>query len=197
MAEISTKPYLLRALYEWCGDSGLTPYLAVVVDQRTVVPRSAVRNGEIVLNVSHAATNRLRIGNELIEFQARFNGVAHELSIPIDNVSAIYAKETGHGMAFEVVRDAQPVGAAPQLAEAGDAAVQAADGADHAIEPRRAGGKSVRAVKPIDKDGAPERADLQAEDDVTGDPTPLGEPPESPDTAKRRGGGRARLTRIK
>ena len=102
MAELSTKPYLIRAIHEWCSDSGYTPYLAVAVDDRTVVPRAYVKNGEIVLNVSASATNRLSIGNDLIEFQARFGGVAHELSIPMENVTAIYARETGHGMAFDV-----------------------------------------------------------------------------------------------
>lgn len=102
MPEISTKPYLLRAIYDWCCDAGFTPYLAVVVDERTQVPHEHVVNGEIVLNVSPAATNHLSMGNELIEFQARFGGVARELSIPVGNVSAIYARENGHGMAFEV-----------------------------------------------------------------------------------------------
>jgi stringent starvation protein B len=98
----STKPYLLRAIYEWCRDLGYTPYLSVVVDENTVVPPEHVVNGEIVLNVSPAATNHLVMGNELIEFQARFGGVARQLSIPVSNVSAIYARENGHGMAFEV-----------------------------------------------------------------------------------------------
>ena len=102
MAEISTKPYLIRAIYEWCTDSGYRPHIAVVVDEHTVVPREFVRSGEIVLNVSAHATNRLRITNEVIEFEARFGGVARPVSIPIDNVSAIYAQENGHGMAFEV-----------------------------------------------------------------------------------------------
>jgi stringent starvation protein B len=102
MPEISTKPYLLRAIHEWCSDSGHTPYITVVVDPSTIVPRDFVRGGEIVLNLSLSATNRLVIGNELIEFQARFGGRAQDLSIPVDNVSAIYARENGHGMAFEV-----------------------------------------------------------------------------------------------
>lgn len=102
MAELSTKPYLIRAIHEWCEDSGYRPYIAVAVDERTLVPREFVRNGEIVLNVSSMATNRLSIGNELIEFEARFSGAVREVSIPIDNVSAIYAQETGHGMAFDV-----------------------------------------------------------------------------------------------
>jgi len=102
MAETSTKPYLIRAIYEWCTDNGYRPHVAVAVDERTVVPREFVRNGEIVLNVSADATSGLRIGNELIEFQARFNRVARDVSIPIENVTAIYAAESGHGMAFDV-----------------------------------------------------------------------------------------------
>ncbi len=102
MSETSTKPYLIRAIHEWCTDNGFRPYLAITVDSRTVVPREFVRNGEIVLNVSVDATNRLQLGNELIEFEARFNQVARDISVPIDNVSAIYAAENGQGMAFEV-----------------------------------------------------------------------------------------------
>lgn len=102
MAETSTKPYLLRALYEWCTDNGYTPYISVAVDETTIVPREYVRNGEIVLNISALATNRLRMDNHLIEFQARFNGSARDISVPIDKVIAIYARETGHGMAFDV-----------------------------------------------------------------------------------------------
>ncbi|MBK7898992.1 MAG: ClpXP protease specificity-enhancing factor [Azonexus sp.] len=98
----STKPYLLRALWEWCCDNGFTPYLSVVVDSRTRVPREFVRDGQIVLNVGPEATNRLQIGNDLVEFQARFGGVARELSVPIEQVAAIYARENGAGMAFEV-----------------------------------------------------------------------------------------------
>ena len=102
MTEASTKPYLIRAIHEWCADSGYTPYIAVAVDEYTIVPREFVRNGEIVLNVSMEATNKLRLGNDFIEFQARFSGQARDLQIPIANVSAIYARENGHGMSFEV-----------------------------------------------------------------------------------------------
>ncbi len=102
MTEVSTKPYLIRAIYEWCSDCGYTPYIAVAVDERTQVPREFVKNGEIVLNISATATNRLDLGNEWIDFQARFGGRARDLSIPIENVTAIYARETGHGMAFDV-----------------------------------------------------------------------------------------------
>jgi stringent starvation protein B len=98
----STKPYLIRAIYEWCTDNGFTPYLAVQVDDQTVVPREYVKNGEIVLNISSLATSKLALGNEFVDFQARFGGVARSISVPIANVSAVYARENGHGMAFEV-----------------------------------------------------------------------------------------------
>jgi len=115
MSETSTKPYLIRAIHEWCTDNGFRPYLAITVDSRTVVPREFVRNGEIVLNVSVDATNRLRLGNDLIEFEARFNQVAREISVPIDNVSAIYAAENGQGMAFEVKAASQDRGDDPKV----------------------------------------------------------------------------------
>jgi len=98
----STKPYLLRAIWEWCSDNGFTPYVAVVVDERTRVPREFVRDGQIVLNLGPDATNKLQLGNDYIEFQARFGGVARELSVPVGQVAAIYARENGAGMAFEV-----------------------------------------------------------------------------------------------
>ena len=88
----STKPYLLRAIWEWCCDNGFTPHIAVEVDERTRVPREFVRSGQIVLNLGPSATNKLQIGNEYVEFQARFNGVARELSVPVERVSAIYAQ---------------------------------------------------------------------------------------------------------
>lgn len=98
----STKPYLLRAIWEWCCDNGFTPYIAVQVDARTRVPREFIRDGQIVLNVGPEASNKLQIGNDFIDFQARFGGVARELSVPVEQVSAIYARENGAGMAFEV-----------------------------------------------------------------------------------------------
>ena len=101
-AEISTKPYLLRALYEWCVDNGYTPHLAVRVDSRSQVPSEYVRNGEITLNVSPSAVHKLQMGNELIEFSARFAGVARQISVPVAGVYALYARETGQGMTFEV-----------------------------------------------------------------------------------------------
>jgi stringent starvation protein B len=102
VSEIATKPYLLRALYEWCVDNGYTPHLAVKVDSRTQVPSEYVKNGEITLNVSPSAVHKLQMGNELIEFSARFAGVARQISVPVANVYAVYARETGHGMTFDV-----------------------------------------------------------------------------------------------
>lgn len=101
MTHVSTKPYLIRAIYEWCVDQGFTPHIAVLVDERTVVPPGYARDGQIVLNLGPDATNQLLMGNDLITFQARFGGAAHALSIPVSNVLAVYARENGHGMAFE------------------------------------------------------------------------------------------------
>ena len=100
MAERSTKPYLIRAMHEWCSDSGLTPYVSVQVDANTRVPTEFVKNGEIVLNISHDATHRLTIGNERIQFAGRFNGVSRECSIPVEAVTGIFAKENGQGLFF-------------------------------------------------------------------------------------------------
>jgi len=96
------KPYLLRAIYEWCVDNGYTPYLSVLVDATTSVPAEHVRNGEIVLNIGPLATTRLKLGNEIIEFSARFGGVAREILVPVSRVSALYARENGQGLSFEV-----------------------------------------------------------------------------------------------
>ena len=112
MAEISTKPYLVRALFDWCNDSGYTPYVAVAVGSNVVVPQEYVKDGEIVLNVSPLATNRLSIGNEFLEFQARFGGVPREVRVPVESIRAIYARETGQGMAFEAATPARVPGAA-------------------------------------------------------------------------------------
>ncbi len=118
MAEVSTKPYLIRAIHEWCSDSGYTPYIAVVADDKVNVPREFVKNGEIVLNISPLATSRLSLGNEFIEFQARFGGVAREVSVPIEKVIAIYARENGQGMAFDLPGAATPAGVPAAAAQA-------------------------------------------------------------------------------
>ena len=104
----STRPYLIRALYEWCTDNGFTPYVAVLVDDSVQVPREYVKNGEIVLNISYDATSSLKLGNDFIEFKARFAGSAREIMVPVNRVIAIYARENGQGMAFPV-----PVPGAP------------------------------------------------------------------------------------
>jgi len=97
-----TRPYLLRALHDWCTDNGFTPYLAVFVGPGVQVPMEYVKNNEIVLNVGFEATSSLQLGNEFIEFKARFGGVAREIRVPVDHVVAIYARENGQGMAFPV-----------------------------------------------------------------------------------------------
>ena len=104
MEEVPTKPYLLRALFDWCVDNGHTPHIAVKVDSRTQVPAEFVKNGEITLNIAPGAVHKLQIGNDRIEFSARFGGVARQISVPVSNVHAIYARETGHGMTFEIDR---------------------------------------------------------------------------------------------
>jgi stringent starvation protein B len=112
MPEKSTKPYLLRAIHEWCSDSNFTPYLSVKVDANTRVPMEYVKNGEIVLNLSYDATHRLTIGNDSIQFSARFNGVSRECSVPVDAVLGIFARENGQGLFFPV----EPAPAEPATA---------------------------------------------------------------------------------
>jgi stringent starvation protein B len=102
----STRPYLIRALYDWCSENGFTPYVAVKVDASVQVPREYVQGGEIVLNVSMDATSSLKLGNDFIEFKARFGGKPREIMVPIHRVMAIYARENGQGMAFPVSDDA-------------------------------------------------------------------------------------------
>ena len=107
---LSTKPYLIRAIHEWCSDQGFTPYLSVKVDATTRVPREFVKDGEIVLNVGVEATHQLLLGNEEISFQARFGGKAFPVVVPIARVAAVYARENGDGLAFEVGEGAEAAG---------------------------------------------------------------------------------------
>jgi len=140
MSDISTKPYLMRAIYEWCVDSGYTPYLTVTVDAHTRVPMEYVKDGQIVLNIGPVAVERFKIGNEYIEFSARFNGAGRELLIPVGAVSAVYARENGQGLSFEVAAAGTPAPARP-----GEA-----DGSSDETppEPTRPSGKpSLRRVK--------------------------------------------------
>ncbi|MBI3369289.1 MAG: ClpXP protease specificity-enhancing factor [Burkholderiales bacterium] len=117
----STRPYLIRALHDWCTDNGFTPYVAVFVDRTVQVPMEYVKNNEIVLNVGFEATSGLKLGNDTIEFRARFGGQSRDIVVPVDHVVAIYARENGQGMAFPVPSDANVTSPAP-LAPADSAA---------------------------------------------------------------------------
>lgn len=110
MAESSTKPYFLRALHEWATDNGYTPHIVVQVNNHCRVPMAFVRDGQITLNISDLATGGLVMGNDYIEFQARFGGKPENISVPVGAVTAIYARETGSGMGFEAE---DPVVSAP------------------------------------------------------------------------------------
>jgi stringent starvation protein B len=145
MAEISTKPYLVRALFEWCNDSGYTPYVTVLVAGDVQVPAEYVKDGEIVLNVSPLATNRLAIGNDFLEFQARFGGVARDVRVPIEFIRAIYARETGQGMAFEAP---PPRGESAEQAAVGPAPGPAAPAASATVTP-------LRGLAAVETDGPP------------------------------------------
>lgn len=147
---LSTKPYLLRAIYEWCTDNGYTPYVAVFVNTVVRVPMEYVKNGEIVLNISFEATQGLKIDNDAITFRARFAGVARDIYIPIDNVVAIYARENGQGMAF-------PLSPELQKAQGGTAepAAATANMGDHASD-----------VAPISAAVKPRKARLSAVDEA-------------------------------
>lgn len=114
----STRPYLIRAIHEWCTDEGLTPYLAVQVNAETQVPRDFVKDGQIVLNINVEATHQLMLGNEEITFQTRFHGAAFPVVIPVSAVTAIYARENGQGMSFEPVPDTMDDSATDQKVDA-------------------------------------------------------------------------------
>jgi len=123
----STRPYLIRAWHEWCSDNGFTPYINVAVDDFVIVPREYVNDGEIVLNISYEATTALRMGNDCIEFKARFAGIVREVVVPVDQVLAIFARENSQGITFPKV-EAAPKAAnrpdEPQLQNTGDNAKQ-------------------------------------------------------------------------
>ena len=163
----STRPYLLRALHDWCTDNGFTPYIAVFVDETVRVPKEYVKNNEIVLNVGFEATSALKLGNETIEFKARFGGSSREIAVPIDHVIAIYARENGQGMAFPMPAD----GHKPAAGDA-DAATIAS------------GVSAMRGPRLTLTDSAPSRGN----DHHPSDAVPPPEPPS---------GGRPSLKRIK
>ncbi|MDP1691206.1 MAG: ClpXP protease specificity-enhancing factor [Burkholderiaceae bacterium] len=165
----STRPYLIRALHDWCTDNGFTPYIAVFVDGKVQVPQEYVKNNEIVLNVGFEATSGLKLGNEQIEFKARFGGSAREIVVPIDHVVAIYARENGQGMAFPVPSASGGVSSgAPTVLSAGEGAVRTG--------PRLA---VVDSPVPVAPAAAP------------------AEPPEPPEPPSPAGGARPSLKRIK
>ena len=149
----STRPYLIRALHDWCADNGFTPYIAVHVTAGVQVPMEYVKNNEIVLNVGFDATSGLQLGNEVIEFKARFGGVSREIIVPVDHVVAIYARENGQGMAF-------PAPTSP--ASAGDVAP---------AEPTKTG---LRLATPgtADEEAPAQGADEEVPDDAPPEPTP-------------------------
>jgi stringent starvation protein B len=134
MSEQSAKPYLVRAICEWCADNGLTPYLAVRVNGDTRVPSAFVKNGEIVLNISSTATRKLTVDNEWIRFTARFNGASQEVAVPMNAVAGIFAKETGYGFAFSVAQD--PAASLATATEPREIALDGKDGGDD-NRPRR------------------------------------------------------------
>lgn len=139
MAEVSTKPYFIRAIYEWCSDCGFTPFLSVKVDERTRVPVEYVKNGEIVLNLSLNATRNLTINNDLVQFSARFSGVSREVTVPIDRVQGIFARENGQGAFFTV-----------EVSVATGDSSEAASEAETGTEPRKppvAGKTKLKLVK--------------------------------------------------
>ena len=174
MPDISTKPYMLRAIYEWCTDSGFTPYLAVKVDASTTVPMEYVKKGEIVLNISFGATSGLKMDNEAVHFHARFGGVSREIYVPVHNVLAIYANENGQGMAFDVTGPA-PESAPASAAEPALSSVPSLASVPSAPAPSLAPAPAA----------APEPALASVPDSPNGDD----EPPKK--------GGRPTLTRIK
>jgi len=180
----STRPYLIRALYEWCTDNGFTPYVAVQVDDTVQVPREYVKNGEIVLNISFDATSSLKLGNDFIEFKARFAGSAREINVPIGRVIAIYARENGQGMAFPAPPPASTStdGTSPSAALAGGPARMPLRDASRGAE-----GDAAKVVH-LAADDATEAPDAHG-----ADASPDGDEPPRPPA----GGARPSLKRIK
>lgn len=157
----STRPYLIRALYEWCSDNGLTPYVAVRVDDTVRVPREYVKDGEIVLNISMDATSALKLGNDYIEFKARFAGVARDIMIPVNRVMAIYARESGQGMAFPAEEEPESTLTPPEPpgpTTAGAAAGTAGAGAPGGLSRVESARTSEDGPEPPKPGGAPRPA---------------------------------------
>ncbi len=166
----STRPYLVRALHDWCIDNGFTPYIAVYVDSSVQVPLEYVKNNEIVLNVGIDATSGLKLGNETIEFKARFGGSAREILVPVDHVVAIYARENGQGMAFPVPTDGGAARQAPgegPVAAGRDATASSASGT-----PAARGGLRLASSEADSAHPPGEGAETQTDSDGDGEPPP-------------------------
>jgi stringent starvation protein B len=166
-AGTSTRPYLIRALHDWCTDNGFTPYVAVFVDARVQVPMEYVKNNEIVLNVGFEATSGLTLGNEAIEFKARFGGVSRDIMVPVDHVVAIYARENGQGMAFPLPKDLQT----------------SDDGADGSVEGEGRTAPTLR-LAAVDEPSPPAVAEVPVGVSTDDDDTPP--PPSGPRPALKR-----------
>lgn len=168
----STRPYLIRALHDWCTDNGFTPYVAVFVDASVQVPVEYVKNNEIVLNIGFEATSALKLGNDYIEFKARFGGTSRDILVPVDHVIAIYARENGQGMAFP----------APTPAAAASEALVSTDGPSSGRGPKLSLASTEASS---DSSFSPD-----IDDDVADENSP--EPPTEPPS-----GGRPALKRVK
>jgi len=167
-ALISTRPYFIRALYEWCADNGLTPFIVVLADDAVQVPREYAQDGQIILNISAGATSDLKLDNDYIEFKARFGGMARAIMIPVDHVMAIYARENGQGMAFTVATQGQgstsTIAPAAASSEAGNFRAEQ----DPSASGSNAARGNIQLVTPVSGPAA-------SDDDDGGTP-----PPESP-----------------
>jgi len=197
----STRPYLIRALHDWCTDNGFTPYIAVHVDRMVQVPMEYVSNNEIVLNVGFDATSSLDLGNETIQFKARFGGTAREIIVPVDHVVAIYARENGQGMAFPAPELTAPSAVVPGAETQAPAAaakpsrglrLAAVPGAEDGVNSEEAGkaahGVEVSAAVPTPMSSVPVIAAPELDPSASSEETPEGPGPS---------GGRPTLKRIK
>ena len=140
---IPTKPYMVRAIHEWCVDNGLTPHLLVAVNAQCRVPKAYVKDGEIVLNLNYTATKDLLMDNDAIVFSARFGGVSQHLYVPMAAVKGIFARENGQGMFFELEDNA-----AAKSKEEKPALVVATPGADAEAAPQQPALKPSAKKKP-------------------------------------------------
>ena len=191
----STRPYLIRALHDWCTDNGFTPYVAVFVDEHVRVPVEYVKNNEIVLNVGFEATTGLKLGNEHLEFKARFGGTSRDIFVPIDHVIAIYARENGQGMAFPVPSEAAAGAKAPSLSSVPSSSTAAA-AAEKNSGGLRLAPALTEAVNAAEASVQTPSADGAQRTPRSSPGLPPDAPPESPPPANA-GSGRPSLKRIK